>query len=364
MKFNFLLQALAAGLITFCLSSCDGGGGGGGDDDDVKIIFEDVSRYNTTTLENNSNATAELPRKLVGFSDKIFLQNTGFDPGLNFPTYKEEAEGTLIPGSSFSLLIRQQRYDYTQQNEGAEAKIDLIEINPARNIATGGSTADRRYENGLVLLQQTGAGDPGPTFGLSFPSKGAFFASINNVLKDLPSPNPERLKDSFDALSAAALQAVKDEIGTVTVEQLDNGSLTLVEAVDQVVGYEAVNFPGAVGVAGFTLKRNGTIGKWELDTVNLPVENAMVLSSRVISLIPTSNNQQLIDTFTIDGTYEIDDTYEVLFASAKAGDGGWTLTVSPGGGGDFGSPGAKRDKEPTISGAFTLQLETLGTVAP
>jgi hypothetical protein len=359
MKFNFLLQALAAGLITFCLSSCDGGGGGGGDDD-VKIIFEDVSRYNTTTLENNSNATAELPRKLLGFSDKIFLQNTGFDPGLNFPTYKEEAEGTLIPGSSFSLLIRQQRYDYTQQNEGAEAKIDLIEINPARNIATGGSTADRRYENGLVLLQQTGAGDPGPTFGLSFPSKGSYFGRIDVYLAGLSSPNPEALLDSFRNLD---LDAIRDEIGTFTVEQLDNGSITLVEAVDQVVGYEAVNYAGAVGVAGFSLGRNGTTGKWELESVNVPVENAMVLKSRVINLIPTSNNQQLIDTLTIDGAYELEDRYEVLFARAtKAGDG-WTLTVSTGGG-TLGSGGTQREAEPTIGGNFTLELETLGTVAP
>jgi hypothetical protein len=375
MKFNFLLQALVAGLIMFCLSSCDGGGGGGSEDfldPDQDAVFN--SRYDMNQLDGN--AIAEMPDTLVGFSDEFVLEPSGFSnvsnsrngigpwfpsQGPDNPASPPALEGVFQSSTNLSLLIRNQIYRYEKTADGASIK--LFSIDPLNVIGVQGTTADRLYLSGLPLLQAAGSGDPGNTFSGALVSSAEMIGLFGNVDAKLATL-PQLKQEINDPPLSAQLPAegfVRDAIGTKKIDELGEPYLTL---IDDIFGYEAIVLPEAVGSAGYTLKVGGS-KKWELGVVYWPLEGGMILTSRKIILDTiTTTNAELATNKVIEGFYTIVDEYDVLFIKATSpNEIELTNSINQGGGLGATSGGLNLGKIQS-TGTFKLNLETLGSQKP
>ena len=380
MKLKLLLQIPAAALMIFCLSSCDGGGGGGDDDFTLPDQGLDFSpRYDMNQL--NPNALAQLPEQLIGFSDQFELIPKNFSnvsasrfgsgpwfpsQGPNNPTSPSPDEGRFQSATDTALLIRNQRYRYTTTAEGA--LIELFSIDTKKVVAVQGSTADRLYLDGLLLLKNAAAGDPGGIYSgrlVDGTVISKLFADVNAVLATFP--EVVTADDSQSKVSQLPPPAeVRAAIGTRSLDSLGESYLTI---IDDVFGYEAIILNEAVGEAGYELDVDGDTKLWVLKKVWWPLDGGAILKSRRIELKDVnSTNADLANNLRIDGSYQVVDEYDVLFLEADNGDT-LELTNEVNKGATLGalsegfSPGSP-EAGIIAEGDFSLQLETLGSQKP
>lgn len=266
------------------------------------------TRFNLVELENNRNAIAQMPTNLTTqdlISYNSFTE-TFTENNVNFPTSDGEDEGVLRPLSSGAVVIEQRRYIYSRSSiDPTEATLEL---------ATSDQVSGPEFDAGMLAIAQTGEGRPG---------------SLSSTLTT--SKFPVNSANIF-SLNAEEKEAIRAAVSSL--------------------GYVAVDIPNATAVG------RGRQG----DTVQVDVDNIVVLTNRRFTHTVTSTNADILDSGIIRGTFTLIDTYYDLALEASVNDVFYRVIIAriP----TFTENLQFQTIQPEATGEFILELGSLQNTNP
>jgi hypothetical protein len=266
------------------------------------------NRYNSQFLTDNSGDIAQMPSNLTS-GDILTLTPTSEDftiNNVNFPRSEGESAGVIRPIDSGSVSIEGLRYLYARvSGDGRESSLNL-----AANDRTLGPVFDR----GMSELASTGAGVGG---------------ALSTVLTT--SKYPIDSADIFN-LTGSEKEAIREAVRSL--------------------GYVAVDMPNA-----------NAIGRGSLNgSVQVDVDNIVVLFDRKMNFVVTSTNAEILATGEVTGTFDVEDSYYDLALAADPGDAFYRVIIAriP----TFSDNLQVQTIKPLAEGTFVLKLSSLDDINP
>ena len=333
MKLKFLLQLPAAALLVFCLSSCDGGGG-----DDAGTGFNDAplsDRYNIAELLADPTGTPEMPVSLVADDRFEYVPDseTLSDNNITIPRSSDVGTDWLIVATSAGTIsIENLNYGY---------------LNGFTGLLNFSNQTD--FDEGLDALKDAAADTPGLSFNnvdnARIIGDPGLFKEVGDKIKN--GENPVDLINGLEGISALSPE----------------DTILVVNAL-RALGYVVLENDNVGGLPGGDVQ-DSTATTPELTQLILPINGIALLSNRFFRHPEiTSNNEQLATNGTIEGEFELVDTYSSLFIvyPNEQNDGEALITISPPT--DIRVPAEPVSIDAQAEGTFTLQLNGLGSPDP
>ncbi len=281
-------------------------------------ILELDSRYDAQFLADNATIVAKMPANLISSDvitysiDTVPLNLSTTFAENNVPPPKTDglADWQLQPLNSGAISIEGRRYVYTGNNSSVNSA--TISMSPADRI--NGPV----FDAGMASIAFTGAG---------------ISQSLSTVLTTNKYP--------VDSASIFSLNDEEKEAIRLAVKNL---------------GYVAVDMPNANAVGRGSQINNG------IRTVQVDVENIVVLNDRRITHTVTSTNAEILSTGIVRGTFEIIDTYYDLALEAQSGDSYYRVIIARNP--TFSSNLQLQSIQPRETGTFELKMNNIINVNP